>query len=729
MDSRTDKTSAGVEAQMEELVVRVTEADHAYHTLDSPILPDSKYDAMKSQLRQLEDAYPELKRDDSPTGSVGAVPLKGFAKVRHLKTMLSLDNAFNEKDLSDFVDRIKRFLSLDPATVVAFTAERKIDGLAISLLYEKGTLVRAATRGRGDVGEDVTANIRTMSAVPKNIKNSPDVIEIRGEIYMTRDEFEKLNAQQALQVEKDMAEGRKSMAKVFANPRNAAAGSVRQLDREVTRSRKLKFLAHGWGEVSEPMAQSHSEAVARLSQMGLPVNPAIHKCRNLEEMLNRYNSELAGRPQLEYDIDGVVYKVDSLVLQERLGSASTAPRWAIAFKFPPEKVWTRLLDIDIQVGRTGVLAPVARLEPVAVGGVTVANVTLHNEDYIAGRDAKGEPIRDGIDIRVGDFVQIYRSGDVIPRIAAVDLSKREDSSSRFEFPAACPSCGADAPRSSTDSMRRCSGGLACQAQALEGLKHFVSRQALDIDGLGEKIIEEFYRTGEITTPADIFTIEQRLGRAGTPLEERKGWQEKSAQNLYRQIEDSRQVGFVQLLIALGVRHVGVQTSELVAEHFRTWDRFLNAMQQARELSGPDWEGLVSIDGIGDVTAASLVGTFNNREFKRIVDDLMQNLDISSFEAPDMPGSPLAGRAIVFTGTLQAMARAEAKARAEAMGARIYGAVSNKIDLVVAGKGSGKKGERARQLGIEVIEEEAWLQLLGISATDPELAEELPLLAS
>ncbi|MCY4542351.1 MAG: NAD-dependent DNA ligase LigA [Rhodobacteraceae bacterium] len=713
MNSSADNSDApAVQREMAEICDLLKRADVAYHDQDDPIISDAEYDRQRRRLRDLEAAHPHLKATDSPTDSVGAVPSTGFAKVRHLKGMLSLDNAFTDEDMVDFVKRIRRFLNLEPHSEVEFTSEVKIDGLAIALLFKEGILVRAATRGGGEIGEDVTENIRTIRAIPKQLEGAPDLIEVRGEIYMTHREFQALNERQALQIKEDESSGRKSSAKLFANPRNAAAGSVRQLDVGVTQSRQLEFLAHGWGEVSEPLASSQNRAAKRLSEMGIPVNPTFRRCRTVEEMLESYRAAKAERSETGYDTDGVVFKVDSLELQNRLGNSSNAPRWAIAYKFPPERAWTRLRRIDIQVGRTGALAPVARLDPVLVGGVTVSNVTLHNEDYIAGKDSTGGAIRDGIDIRVEDYVEVYRSGDVIPRISTVDVKRRKAQSRPFEFPRRCPTCGARAVRAESDSVRRCSGGLSCKAQSLEGLKYFVSKDALDIDGLGEKAIEEFHETGEITQPAHIFTLAERIANSGKPLEARPGWQRKSVDNLFRQIDKARTVDFARLLVSLGIRHVGSQTSELIAEHYRSWPLFLEGMKGASELSGAHWDELVSIDGIGPVTAKSLVGAFNHADFLQMVERLTDQLDeIREQETKQLADSSIAGKAIVFTGKLKSMARAEAKSRAEALGAKIYSTVSKKIELVVAGEGSGRKGKRAQELGIEVLGEEEWLQRL------------------
>lgn len=491
-------TKAEARAELARLAVALADANTAYHTRDTPMISDADYDALRRRNAAIEGAYPDLKRSDSATDKVGAAVADGFAKAPHAVRMLSLENAFDDADVTDFEDRVRKYLN--HAGDLAFTAEPKIDGLSLSLRYEKGVLVQAATRGDGEVGENVTENARTIADIPQTLNGAPDVLEVRGEVYMSHADFTALNARQS-------AAG----AKTFANPRNAAAGSLRQLDARITGSRPLRFFAYAWGQVSTPLSGTQSGAIARLAALGFQTNPSTALCKSSDEMIAHYRLIGAARPSLGYDIDGVVYKVDDLTLQARLGFRSATPRWAIAHKFPAELAWTRLLGIDIQVGRTGALSPVARLQPVTVGGVVVSNATLHNEDYIAGRDAKGQPIREGRDIRLGDLVQVYRAGDVIPKIADVDPDKREADAQPYVFPDHCPECGSPAIREPGDAVRRCSGGLICPAQAVERLKHFVSRGAFDIEGLGAKQIEMFFADPDlpVRTPADIFTLEQR----------------------------------------------------------------------------------------------------------------------------------------------------------------------------------------------------------------------------
>jgi len=583
---------------------------------------------------------------------------------------------------------------------LAYTAEPKIDGLSLSLRYENGTLITAATRGDGAVGENVTENARTIADIPQRLSGAPDILEVRGEVYMSHADFEALNARQA-------AAGQKT----FANPRNAAAGSLRQLDPGITRARPLRFFAYSWGEISSPLADTQMKALQRLSDLGFSTNPLTDRCADLDAMLAHYARIEQQRATLGYDIDGVVYKVDDLTYQARLGFRSTTPRWAIAHKFPAELAWTRLEAIDIQVGRTGALSPVARLTPVTVGGVVVSNATLHNEDYIAGRDAKGSPIRDGRDIRPGDWVQVYRAGDVIPKIADVDLSKRPDDAQPFAFPTLCPECGSEAIREEGDAVRRCSGGLICPAQAVEKMKHFVSRAAFDIEGLGAKQVEQFYRDGWITEPADIFTLKDRYGSGLQQLKNREGWGEKSANNLFEAIEEKRKIPFARLLFSLGIRHVGEQASNLLARSYGSWAEFEQAITAAAPLEGPEWERLLGIDGVGAVMAQSLVTAFAQEHERASIDRLIAHLDVQDAERPTSD-SPVAGKTVVFTGTLEKMTRAEAKARAEALGAKVSGSVSARTDILVAGPGAGSKAKKAGELGIETLDEDGWLALIG-----------------
>jgi DNA ligase (NAD+) len=697
-----DLTEDQARAELARLAAAIARANAAYHTEDAPEISDAEYDAMKVRNAEIEQLFPHLKRADSPSDVVGGAVAKGFAKVTHEVRMLSLANAFDDDSIHDFDDQVRRFLGLGDE-VVSYTAEPKIDGLSVSLRYEGGRLVQAATRGDGSVGENVTANVRTIDDIPHVLNEAPDVLEVRGEIYMSHADFAALNERQ------ENAGG-----KTFANPRNAAAGSLRQLDASITRDRPLMFFAYAWGTHSEPLADTQMGAIERLRQLGFQTNRLTALCKGPAAMLARYREIELQRATLGYDIDGVVYKVNDLSLQRRLGYRSTTPRWAIAHKFPAELAWTRLEAIDIQVGRTGALSPVARLKPVTVGGVVVSNATLHNEDYIAGRDSRGQVIRGGKDIRVGDWVQVYRAGDVIPKVADVDLSKRPEAAEPYVFPDVCPECGSEAVREAGDAVRRCTGGMICPAQAVEKLKHFVSRGAFDIEGLGAKQVEMFYHDDQlpIKEPADIFTLSRRDAANLSKLKNREGWGDKSAGNLFASIEERRVIPLNRVIFALGIRHVGESASALLAGHYGSWAAFEGAMTRAEIGAGPDWEELLNIDGVGEVLAASVVTTFHQGAERASIDRLVAELDIEDAVRRGAVDSPVAGKTVVFTGTLEKMSRAEAKARAESLGAKVAGSVSAKTDLVIAGPGAGSKAKKAEELGIEMIDEDGWLALIG-----------------
>ena len=731
------------EAELERLAGLLARANAAYHREDAPEITDAEYDALKRRNAALEEAFPDLKRGDSPTEQVGAAPAEGFGKVRHAVRMLSLGNAFEDGDVAEFDRSVRAYLGRDEA--LAYTAEPKIDGLSLSLRYEGGKLVQAATRGDGETGENVTANARTIGDIPENLQGAPEVLEVRGEVYMSHEDFEALNARQE-----------EAGQKIFANPRNAAAGSLRQLDPTITRARPLRFFAYAWGEVSEALAETQFGAIERLGEMGFAVNDLTACCEGQEEMIAHYRLIEQKRATLGYDIDGVVYKVNDLALQARLGFRSTTPRWAIAHKFPAELAWTTLEKIEIQVGRTGALSPVARLTPVTVGGVVVSNATLHNEDYIAGRDAKGGEIRGGKDIREGDWVQVYRAGDVIPKVADVDLSKRPEGAEPYVFPESCPECGSPAIREEGDAVRRCTGGLICPAQAVEKLKHFVSRAAFDIEGLGAKQVEAFYRDDQLPVkePADIFTLKTRDAENMTKLANRDGWGETSAKNLFEAIDEKREIPLARLIFGLGIRHVGEVAAQDLARHFGSWEAMAQALDTVRpaalahraadeaaeaeraaaaeegrrarvsearakaeaECEVPQgateaWADLIGSDGIGPVMALSLSDAFANPDERAAMDRLLPHLSPQAPEAR-ADDSPVAGKTVVFTGTLEKMTRAEAKARAEALGAKVSGSVSAKTDLLVAGPGAGSKAKKAAELGVETIDEDGWLALIG-----------------
>jgi DNA ligase (NAD+) len=685
------------------LAKQLAEANAAYHTDDAPVIDDATYDALKQQNAAIEARFPNLKRSDSPSDQVGAPISEGFGKVTHAQRMMSLDNAFTDEDIVEFAARIRKFLGLLDSSRLDFTAEPKIDGLSLSLRYENGQLVQAATRGDGAVGENVTANARTISDIPEFCKDAPEIMEVRGEVYMSHDDFQTLNVRQ-----------NKNGDKQFANPRNAAAGSLRQLDANITKSRPLRFFAYSWGELSHSLGKTQKEAIKRLKYLGFSTNPLTIGCSDTAELLAHYRDIEAKRATLGYDIDGVVYKVNDLGLQARLGFRSTTPRWAIAHKFPAEIAHTFIEAIEIQVGRTGALSPVARLKPVTVGGVVVSNATLHNEDYIAGRDGKGQPIRGGRDIRVGDWVEIYRAGDVIPKVRDVDVSKRGPDSQAYTFPEICPECGSDAVREEGDSVRRCTGGLICPAQAVEKLKHLVSRAAFDIEGLGSKQVEAFFNDDQLSIrePADIFSLATRDAANNSKLKNRDGWGDKSAENLFAAIEEKRRIPLNRLIFALGIRHVGENSANLLANHFANWPAFETILTGAQNGTGTEWDELMSIDGVGSVMAAALVNSFHQSNSRSSIDRLVAELEVIPLSRADTTGSPVAGLTVVFTGSLEQMTRAEAKATAETLGAKVAGSVSAKTDLLVAGPGAGSKAKKAADLGVKVIDEAEWLALIG-----------------
>ena len=695
-------TEADAQDELARLAAVLAAANAAYHRLDAPEMSDAAYDALKRRNAAIEARFPRLKRSDSPSDQVGATVADGFGKVRHARPMLSLENAFADEDVAEFDDRVRKFLGHSGALL--YTAEPKIDGLSLSLRYEGGVLMQAATRGDGEVGENVTENARTIADIPQRLTGAPEVLEVRGEVYMSHADFAALNARQAATGDK-----------VFANPRNAAAGSLRQLDPAITASRPLRFFAYAWGDLSAPLSTTQHGSIARLKDMNFKTNPLTILCDGPEAMLAQYRAIEAQRASLGYDIDGVVYKVNDLALQARLGFRSTTPRWAIAHKFPAELAWTELLGIDIQVGRTGALSPVARLRPVTVGGVVVSNATLHNEDYIAGRDSKGQTIRDGKDIRIGDWVQVYRAGDVIPKVADVDLIRRKEGAEPYVFPELCPECGSPAHREEGDSVRRCTGGLICPAQAVERLKHFVSRSAFDIEGLGAKQVEMFFRDTllPVKTPADIFTLSAR--DADNPLQKlknRDGFGEVSAAKLFAAIEAKRVIPLDRLIFSLGIRHIGETSSALLARHYGSWEGFIQTIDAARDFEGPAWDALTAIDGIGAVSARALIDALHPQNAERAaVDRLVGFLTVTPVAAATSD-SLVAGKTVVFTGTLEKMTRAEAKARAEALGAKVAGSVSAKTDILIAGPGAGSKAKEAERLGVTIIDEDAWLTLIG-----------------
>jgi DNA ligase (NAD+) len=663
--------------RLKALAGEIARHDKLYHDQDAPEISDAEYDALVRENRELEARFPHLVRPDSPSKRLGAAPTAGLAKVAHARPMLSLENAFAPEEVGEFVARLKRFLNLPADAFVAMTAEPKIDGLSCSLRYQKGELTLAATRGDGTVGEDVTANARTIADIPQQIRDAPAVLEARGEVYMSKADFAALNQRQ------ETAGG-----KIFANPRNAAAGSLRQKDPSITASRPLRFLAHGWGELSEPLADTQYEAMKRLEGFGIPVTDLLIRCNDLDEMLAHYGAIEKARADLPFDIDGVVYKVDRLDLQERLGFVARAPRWGLAHKFPAEKAETTLEAIDIQVGRTGKLTPVGRLKPVGVGGVIVANVTLHNRDEIAR-----------LGLRIGDRVRIQRAGDVIPQV--VENLTRDEPRPPYEFPTRCPMCDSEAVAEEGEVDVRCTGGLICPAQRFERLRHFVSRGALDIEGLGEKSILEFIELGWLHSPADIF----RLHRHRDELLGREGWKEKSVDNLLSAIEAKREPDGPRLLFGLGIRHVGIVTARDLLKCFGTIDE----LRQVAVSENAQAE-LSSVEGVGPVVAEALVDFFHEPHNREALDDLLSEVSPRPFVS-DARQTEWSGKTIVFTGSLETMSRDEAKAQAERLGARAAGSVSAKTDLVVAGPGAGSKLKKAEELGIRVIGEQEWSRIV------------------
>ncbi len=683
-------TAAEAQAEYELLIREIRKHDRLYYQEAQPEIADADYDRLRKRADDLEHRFPGLIGTESPSRKVGAPPSEKFAKVRHSVRMLSLGNVFSDEDVHEFAARIRRFLKLEPRAPLDFTAEMKIDGLSLSLRYERGRLVVAATRGDGSEGEDVTANVRTISEIPLELKGRhiPEIFEVRGEVYMSHADFTALNERQG-----------KSGGKVFANPRNAAAGSLRQLDPSITAARPLRFFSWGWGEASELPAQTNQGVLQAIGDWGFPVAP-VKLCPTEDEMLAAYRAIELDRATLGFDIDGVVYKVDRLDLQDRLGFVSRTPRWATAHKFSAEKASAILRDIEIQVGRTGAMTPVAKLEPVTVGGVVVQNATLHNEDEIARKD-----------IRIGDTVIVQRAGDVIPQILGAVLEKRPADSVPFVFPSTCPVCGSHAVREinektgKLDAVRRCTGGLICPAQAVERLRHFVSRHAFDIEGLGEKHIQAFFDEGRIRAPACIFTLRARDGVSFPKLAGKEGWGKLSASNLFAAIEARRTISLERFIFALGIRHVGETTARLLAKTFGSLEHFVQAMGEQGAI-----ERLNEVDGIGDVVAQSIVDFFDEPHNREVVAGLVNELTVEDYKS-DVIASQLAGATVVFSGKLERLTREEAKSQAERLGAKVAGSVSKNTLYLVAGPGAGSKLKKAEELGVKILSEDDWFDLV------------------
>ena len=693
MKNINELTQEEAARELEYIAKEMAKSDISYYQLDNPYLTDAEYDALKLRNRQIETRFPDLVRIDSPSRRVGAPIKSEFAKVQHRFPMLSLGDIFSIPELEDFIMSVKRFLNTSETP--AFMAEPKIDGLSFSARYENGKFVQAATRGDGSTGEDITANLSTIPQLPLTLpQDAPQILEIRGEVYMSKADFLALNQKYE-----------KENKKTFANPRNAAAGSLRQLDSRITAERKLSLFAYTWGEVSEKSWHTQAEFFECLKKWGFPVNPYNKLCSNTQEIEQhfRYLEEI--RSSLPYDIDGMVYKVNDITLQERLGFLTRTPRWAIAHKFPAEQAITTINNIRIQVGRTGALTPVADLEPINVGGVIVSHATLHNEDEIKRKD-----------IRIGDSVIIQRAGDVIPQVVEVIKEKRTPNSQEFIFPHLCPECGAHAVREEDEAVRRCTGGLTCPAQAIERLIHFVSREAFDIEGLGSKVIEEFYRDGIIKNPADIFTIEQRnqpetldlfapIQPNSFRLQNREGWGKKSVENLFKAINNKRTISLPRFIYALGIRQVGTATALLIAKNYNTFAHF------RQDMSAKETAKLISIDGIGGSMAKDIVEFFAEEHNQKIISDLLAQINVEEYIDTTKTDSPLSNKTIVFTGTLEKMTRAEAKAKALELGAKVAGSVSKNTDYVVVGADAGSKATKAQELGIYILSEEEFLEII------------------
>jgi len=703
----TDKLSeAQAQAELKRLAGAIAAHDKRYYQQDAPTISDAEYDALRQRNAEIEARFPDLIRKDSPSRRVGAAPVRGFAKIRHAVPMLSLDNAFAEQDVVDFVGRIRRFLKLGEDERIDFTAEPKIDGLSMSLRYEDGELVTAATRGDGAEGEDVTANIRTLRDVPHKLKGRrvPTICEVRGEVYMTKRAFLKLNERQKTAGEQ-----------VFANPRNSAAGSLRQKDPTITKSRPLGFFAYGWGEMSEMPADTQSAMVKWFETCGFNTNPLTKLCHSVEQLVAFHRKIEQQRAGLDYDIDGVGYKVDRLDWQQRLGFVSRSPRWAVAHKFAAERATTILKDIEIQVGRTGALTPVGKLEPVGVGGVIVQNVTLHNEDYIKGIGGDGEMLREGRDLRIGDTVVIQRAGDVIPQVVDVLVEKRPKSAMPYHFPKQCPCpLHTDVVREETSTgeagaRTRCTGEFACPYQKIEHLKLFASRRAFDIEGLGEKQIEFFYEQGWVKEPGDIFTLAARNNKIR--LQEQEGYGETSVRNLFGAIESRREIALDRFIYALGIRHVGDTTALALARGYGSWKAFHDAGLAVAKSDAEAIAEMDALDQIGETVIEAVAAYFGESHNRGIVERLTKEVTILDAEKPKKD-TAIAGKTVVFTGTLEQMTRDEAKAMAERLGAKVSGSVSKKTDLVVAGPGAGSKLAEAKKHGVKVLSEDEWFKLVG-----------------
>lgn len=680
---------AAARKELKRLAEEIASHDKLYYQKDAPKISDAGYDALRLRNDDIEKRFGNLIRPDSPSKQVGAEASRKFRKVTHAEPMLSLANAFTKEDMEDFLARVRRFLGFSDGDEIVVTAEPKIDGVSASLRYENGVFAQGATRGDGTVGEDITENLKTIPNIPNKLKGEgwPDILEVRGEVYMARSDFLELNDR-----------NRKSGGQIFANPRNSAAGSLRQLNPAITAARPLSFFVYGWGTVKPNPFKSQFKALEQLKSWGFVINEGIRKCRNINEIEDVFRQIEARRASLDYDTDGVVYKINRLELQSRLGMVSRAPRWAIARKFPAEQAQTIIRDIEIQVGRTGALTPVAKLEPVTVGGVVVSNATLHNADEIERKD-----------IRIGDTITIQRAGDVIPQVVGVIKGKRPKGAQPYKFPAFCPVCKSSAVREGEDVVTRCTGGLICPAQRVERLRHFVSRNAFDIEGLGEKQVKAFWEKGLIHSPADIFRLEKANETLELKLQDWEGWGELSVTNLFQAIEDRRVISFERFLYALGVRHIGENNAGLLARTYGTVKNFLSSIDKASSRESEAYLDLVNVDGIGPKVADAIIDFLSEDHNKEVVSNLLREVSVKPAKKV-AANTPISGKIVVFTGHMEKMSRPEAKARAEAMGAKVSGSVSAKTDLVVAGPGAGSKLKKATELGIKVIDEEKWLEI-------------------
>ncbi len=693
-----------IEKEIKEKIIilqkEIEAAKKGYFQNDNPFLSDSEYDSLIERYKKFKKEYPLLLNNNDNTLGVGTAILSSFNKVEHSTPLLSLANAFSSSDVQNFDESIKRFLGKDLASDIEYVAEPKIDGLSLSIRYEKGNLFLASTRGDGKIGEDVTHNAKTISEIPHFIPSAPDILEVRGEVYILKSDFEKLNKYQQLQNKK-----------TFANPRNAAAGSLRQLDSNITKKRPLKFFAYTLGEISNNPVDNQKDLIELLKKYGFKTNQDFYLCNNFKGLNRVYENFIKLKENLDYDVDGLVYKVNDFNLQKRLGARSSSPRWAIAHKFKPKESFTKILSIEIQVGRTGTLSPVAKLEPVEIGGVIVSSATLHNKDFIKGFDNNGHKIRGGVDIRVGDLVSVYRAGDVIPKIKSVSLSERSIDSKEYTFPKFCPDCGSNVKKENNESSIRCYAGLSCKSQVIERLKHFVSKKAFSIEGFAEKQILQLYDLHWIKSPTDIFYLEKKHGHnSDSPLKKLDNWGERSADKLFKSIDESKKIPLNKFIFSLGIRFIGEVVASILAKYYKEWELFYDKMKNLSQEKNPAFDELVNIDGIGLKCVNELKLFFSNKESLKITFELPKLIEIEKFQQKNVSSS-ISDMSLVFTGTLETMSRSEAKSIAEKMGAKVSSTISSNTNLLISGISSGSKLDKAREKGIKVITENEWLELI------------------